>query len=126
MGRANESEAGPAATIEGSWVATGYNNGKQGVETPPDEVALTADFAPDGQVFGNGGCNGYSGPYSHTDTTIAIGPLMSSKMSCGDATDTIEFQYLAALERAQVWSILNGTLELRDNDGALQASFVRS
>ena len=39
-------EAGAPATIEGAWVVTGYNNGKQGVETPPDELGLTADFAP--------------------------------------------------------------------------------
>lgn len=119
-------QAGPAATIEGSWVVTQYNNGRQATESPPEDVALTADFAPDGQVFGSGGCNGFSGPYSHTDTTIAIGPLLSSRMSCGDTTDAIESQYIAALQRAQVWTILDGSLELRDDAGALQASFVRS
>ncbi len=29
----------PAATLEGAWVVTGYNNGKHGVETPPDGPA---------------------------------------------------------------------------------------
>ncbi len=118
-------QAGAPATLEGSWVVTGYNNGNEGVETPPDGSGLTADFGANGSVSGNGGCNQFNGGYSHTDTTIAIGPLMSTMMSCGDAADTLEQQYLAALQNATVWSITNGTLELRDDGGALQVSFAR-
>ena len=117
-------EAAAPATLEGAWVVTGYNNGKEGVESPPDGVVLTADFAPDGQVSGNGGCNTFSGGYSYTDTTIAIGPLMQSMMACGDPKDTVEQQYLAALQNATGWSIVNGALELRNGE-ALQVSFAR-
>ena len=41
-------EAAAPATVEGAWVVTGYNNGKQGVESPPEGIVLTADFSPDG------------------------------------------------------------------------------
>ena len=46
-------------------------------------------------------------------------------MACGDPKDSIEQQYTAALENAKVWAIQGGSLELRDNDGALQVSFAR-
>ena len=117
-------QAAPAATVVGAWVVTGYNNGKQGVESPPDGVVLTADFSADGSVSGNGGCNNFNGGYSYTDTTIAIGPLMSTMMACGDPKDTVEQQYLAALQNATSWSITSGALELRNGD-ALQVSFAR-
>ncbi len=105
-------------------MVTGYNNGRNGVETPPNS-SLTADFAPDGTVSGNGGCNSFHGGYSYTADTIAIGPLMSTVMACDEATNTLEQQYLTALQNATVWAILNGSLELRDDSGALQVSFVR-
>jgi heat shock protein HslJ len=120
-----EFEAGAPATIEGAWVVTGYNNGNEGVETPPDELGLTADFAPDGTISGFGGCNNFGGGYSYTDTTIAIGPLHATMMFCEGQPSTIEAQYLAALETATVWSITNGAFELRDDSGALQVSFAR-
>jgi heat shock protein HslJ len=118
-------EAAPSATVEGAWVVTGYNNGNQGVETPPDGAGLTADFAPDGTVSGNGGCNSFSGGYSYTADTIHIGPLMSTMMACDDATNTLEQQYLTALQNATVWAIQGGSLELRDDSDALQVSFAR-
>jgi heat shock protein HslJ len=118
-------QAAPAATLDGAWVVTGYNNGKQGVETPPDGAGLTADFAPDGTVSGNGGCNTFSGGYSYTADTIRIGPLMSTMKACDDATNTLERRYLTALENARVWAIQGGSLELRDDSGALQVSFAR-
>jgi heat shock protein HslJ len=118
-------EAGAPATVEGAWLVTGYNNGNEGVETPPEDILLTADFAPDGTVSGNGGCNTFGGGYSYTDTTIAIGPLRSTMMFCEDPAGSIEQQYLIALQNATVWSITNGVLELRDDSGALQVSFAR-
>ncbi len=88
-------------------------------------IVLTADFSPDGHVSGNGGCNNFNGGYSYTDTTIAIGPLMSTMMACGDATDSVEQQYTTALQAATVWAITDGALELRDAAGALQVTFAR-
>ena len=118
-------EAGAPASVEGAWVVTGYNTGTQAVTTPPADIVLTADFAPDGTVSGFSGCNTFGGGYSYTDTTIAIGPLRSTMMFCEDPAGSIEQQYLIALQNATVWSITNGVLELRDDSGALQVSFVR-
>lgn len=117
-------QAGAAATIEGAWVVTGYNNGNEGVETPPEDLVLTADFAPDGTVSGFGGCNTFNGGYSYTEDTIAIGPLMQTMMACEEPANSIEQQYTAALQNATSWSISNGALELRNGE-ALQVSFAR-
>ena len=117
-------EAGAAATLDGPWVATGFNNGNEGVETPPADVVLTADFSPDGTVSGSSGCNTFHGGYSYTADTIAIGPLMGTMMFCEGPAGTIEQQYLVALQNATSWSITNGTLELRKGE-ALQVSFAR-
>ncbi len=122
-------QAAPAATIYGAWVVTGYNDGRDpsvaGFLTPPDGADLTADFSPDGTVSGNGGCTTFSGGYSYTADTIHIGPLMSTMMACDDATNTLEQRYLTALQAATVWTIQGGSLELRDDNGALQVSFAR-
>lgn len=119
-------QAAPAATLEGAWVVTGYNNGKEAVVSPPEGVELTADFAPDGTVSGHGGCNTFSGGYSYTDTTIAIGPLLQTMMSCGDEKDAVEHQYLSALQAATTWAMEGDALVLRDDKGAMQVTLARS
>jgi heat shock protein HslJ len=112
------------ASVEGPWIATGWNNGNEGVVSPmTDDTAPSLSFHPDGTVDGNGGCNSFSGGYSIHDDAIAIGPLMGTLMSCGDELDTQQAQFTAALEAATTWSITSGSLELRDDSGALQASF---
>ena len=99
---------------------TNVNNGKDGVEPVPDGIGASVAFSPDGSVEGFGGCNAFSGGYSVDGTAITIGPLMSTMMSCGDATDAFEAQYLTALQAATTWSITSGTLDLRDASGAQQ------
>ncbi len=109
------------ATVDGPWNITQVNNGNQGVEPIPTGVSATISFLPDGTVEGFGGCNSFSGGYSLGDNNkIAIGPLMSSLVACGDPADTFEHQLLTALEMATQWSVANGNLELRDDSGALQ------
>ncbi len=45
---------------------------------------------------------------------------MATMMSCGDATDAFEAQYLTALQAATTWAVTSGTLDLRDASGAQQ------
>jgi heat shock protein HslJ len=108
------------ASVEGPWVVTLVNNGNQGVEPVPDGVSATVAFGPDGTVEGFGGCNSFGGGYSVDGESIAIGPLMSTKMSCGKTADTFEAQLLAALKAATTWSVSAGVLDLRDDSGAQQ------
>lgn len=110
------------ATVEGPWNVTMVNNGNQGVESIPAGISASVAFGADGNVEGFGGCNNFSGSYTVDGDKITIGPLMSTLAACDDATNQFEMQLLAALQNATTWSVTTGTLELRDDGGALQVS----
>jgi heat shock protein HslJ len=113
-----------ATGLLGTWTVTGVNNGQEAVVSVPDGLVLTVTFADDGSVAGFGGCNQFGGPYISGTDTIGIGPLHATMMSCGDETDGVERQLMAALEASTVWSVRGDQLELRDDGGALQVSLV--
>jgi heat shock protein HslJ len=108
------------------WVATGVNNGTGGVGNVVTGTTLTAIFGPQGTVAGSGGCNDYNGPYTNDATAIKIGPLAATKKLCATpaGVDDQEAQYFAALQKATRYTITGSRLELRDDGGALQVSFV--
>jgi heat shock protein HslJ len=119
-------EASDTATeITGRWTATSYYTGNaiEGVSAGP---TLTADF--DGtRISGNGGCNGFSGPYSVTGRTIDIGPLASTMMACTDeALTTQEQHYVAALQLATSFRVTGDRLELLRDGGTIAATFDRT
>jgi putative lipoprotein len=99
---------------------TSYNNGKEAVVGVVEASTLTIEFGTDGTMSGNGGVNTYSGPFTVDGTSVTIGPLASTMMAGPDKLMTQETQLLAALQNAKEWSVVNGRLELRDTEGALQ------
>ncbi len=115
----------PSSLTGTRWVATGVNNGKGGVESIVTGTTLTAIFTAPGAMAGSGGCNDYNGPYTTSGGTIKIGPLAATLKICASpaGVDDQEAQYFAALQKATKFAISFDTLELRDDSGALQASF---
>jgi len=99
---------------------TGYNNGKQAVTSPAADSTLTVEFGTDGTVSGNGGVNTFNGPFESTEKTVKIGPLASTMMAGPQELMDQEAQYLAALQNATVWTLVQGRLEMRDEAGATQ------
>jgi len=62
---------------------------------------VTLSFA-NGRVSGRAGCNLYSGPVEIGKGTLKIGPLISTKMACGQGgVMEQESVYLTALQSAQ-------------------------
>jgi heat shock protein HslJ len=113
----------PLGLGDAEWSADGVNNGRGGVSGLVEGTTITARFA-DGRVAGSGGCNRYTGAFEADGGSIRIGPLASTRMACpGAGVSEQETAYIAALERARRFSIVDRRLELRDEDGALQASF---
>jgi heat shock protein HslJ len=109
------------------WIVVDYNNGAQAVVSVLAGTKLTANFDAAGHISGFAGCNDYNGPVKTTPTKISIGPLASTRKSCGSPTGVMEQEnaYLAALASATTYSIQGATLELRTADGAIAASFSR-
>lgn len=117
----------PEATILGGWVASGINNGSDAVVTSDTTPLVTAVFDAEGRLTGFDGCNDYFTDYSVEGDQITISDAIgSTRMACpSEALSEQSQQYYAALVAATTWSVSpNGMLELRDDDGALQVSYV--
>jgi len=122
-----EFDLAPEATVVGSWVAQGINNGNQGVETNALTPTVTAVFDQDGQLSGVDGCNNYFTSYEIEGESITIAPeIATTMMACADpGLAELSQQYFAALGTAATWAVdASGSLELRDTDGALQVKYL--
>ena len=117
----------PEATVVGSWVAQGINNGTGGVETNEFTSKVTAIFDPEGRLAGIDGCNNYTTSYEVDLQDISISPrIATTMMACADpALDELSSQYFTALLAAATWSVdASGSLDLRDASGALQVKYL--
>jgi heat shock protein HslJ len=70
-----------------------------------DRAQATLEFTGDGFASGKGSCNQFRGPVTVSGETIAFGPLVATRMFCGDAVSNQETAYLAALDAAERWEI---------------------
>ena len=85
---------------------------------------ITAVFGEDGRVSGSAGCNNYFGAYTVNGSSIAIGPLGSTRMYCGGpGIMQQESTYLALLGRTEGFSISGNRLSLADANGSTLLSF---
>jgi heat shock protein HslJ len=116
-------ESEPAALTGTTWAATGINNGTGGVTSLVAGSTVTAEFADDGTVSGNAGCNSFNGTYEVLGDTMTIGPLATTRMACEPELSEQEANYLAALENATRFTLDRDRLELRDDEGALQVGY---
>ncbi|MFN8473148.1 MAG: META domain-containing protein [Anaerolineae bacterium] len=116
----------PVSLTTTRWVAIGYNNGKNAVQSVAAGTEITAIFGTDGKLTGSAGCNSYNAGYQTTGTNIQIEPPASTKKACAQAVMAQEAAYLAALPNASTYTIRDDTLELRDATGALLADYKAS
>ncbi|MEX1171483.1 MAG: META domain-containing protein [Chloroflexota bacterium] len=72
---------------------------------PIVDTIPTLDFGADGTVSGFAGCNTFNGTYQADESSIAFGPLATTKIGCPDPTMLVERAYLAALASATSWRI---------------------
>lgn len=107
------------------WKATGVNNGKGGVQSLVAKTEITIEFNDEGQVSGSAGCNTFTGGYEVEDDKIKFSPLATTRMMCSEPAGVMEQEtaFLQALGNSKVWKIQAGSLELRDENGSLQAKF---
>lgn len=85
-----------------------------------DKRSARLNFAPDGTLGGNGSCNTLRGRYTLEGNQLRIGPIVTTRMACGDALMEQEDRVLTALERATRATVPpHGFLTLQDADGAV-------
>jgi heat shock protein HslJ len=118
-------KADPQAALLGTWIATSIYTGTA-IEGVTGDATLTADFQAK-TVSGDGGCNGFNGPYTAAADEITIGPLASTMKACVDeALSTQEQHYLAALQLAKTYRVRGDTLELQREGGTIAVTFERA
>jgi heat shock protein HslJ len=92
-------------------------------QVPLPGSSLTAFFSSSGSFSGNGGCNTLNGSYTVSGSSISIGPLASTRMSCGPDLDAQEQAYTSALQSASTYAISGSQLMLFDGAGQEVARF---
>lgn len=114
----------PAELEKTLWQATAINNGRGGVVSGAGTELTSAQFL-DGKLTGNAGCNQYSAGYTRDENRITIGPVMTTRKHCPEPEEIMqqEQQYLDAITGTRMLNLDTGTLELRNEDGALQVRF---
>jgi heat shock protein HslJ len=68
-----------------------------------DQAQATLAFGDASKVSGNGSCNRFFGPAQIAESSITLGPLGSTRMSCAEALMNQEAKYLKALQAAERW-----------------------
>jgi heat shock protein HslJ len=93
-------DAAPAAgSIVGHWT------------TKTQGVAQTVTFDRKGHVYGDAGCNRFTGSYTVTGSHLKIGPLASTMMFC-DGKMNAESAFLTKLQAATSYSATSSTLHV--------------
>jgi len=107
--------ASPAAvSLDGTkWLLKGWAVSS----LDPADFSITADFI-EGQISGNSGVNGYSGPYTAgPGDAFSTGPLASTMMAGPEPAMRAESAYTQLLSDAKTYAATAETLKLYDAGG---------
>ena len=111
--------------VETAWRLDGITTGSDAVSSTVAGTEVTATFAGDGTLSGNGGCNTYNTGYTvDGDALVVDGAIATTKMACEPDVMDQEVAYLAALAETATFGIEGSTLPLSDADGGFLLSFV--
>jgi heat shock protein HslJ len=101
-----------AGGLSGKWriVAVG---GAEGL----DAARARAEFAPNGRFASTVGCNRIAGMPKVSGDKLTFGPMMATRMACPPPLDTVEHQYLAALEAVRAYRLDGKTLVFLGDGG---------
>ncbi len=95
------------------WVLVSYLNAAGETVTALADREVTAEFGPDGQMGGSGGCNRYFASYTVDGGNLTIGQAGSTMMACEpvEIMDQ-EAAFLAALGSAASWRVEGDQLHI--------------
>lgn len=104
------------------WVLTKLNGDLVNLESAELEQPYIKLTEKDNAVGGNGGCNGFGGTYTLTDTqTISFSQMLSTMRHCED--QGIEGVFIGNIQKATAYTLVNKELTFRDENGYVLATF---
>ncbi len=80
--------------------------------TQTNGVKQTITFDDEGKVFGDSGCNRFTGAYKVKGDRITIGPLASTLMACDQARMDAEQTFLTRLQAAVSYTATKKVLKI--------------
>ena len=103
--------AAPSHELNGtSWTLVEINE-----REPAGDSAPSLAFDDAGNISGSAGCNTYTAIAVFDDSSIAFGPLATTRMACPGVTGLQEAAFLRAMNDAQTYAIdSQGHLVLND------------
>ncbi len=82
-------------------------------KTRTNGVKQTITFTKDGEVFGDAGCNRFTGGYTTgPDGAISIGPLATTLMACQENVMNAEATFLVRIQAAVGYNVKPKTLQI--------------
>ncbi|HUH27206.1 META domain-containing protein [Gelidibacter sp.] len=116
------SSKGETPFIGTKWVLTKLNEDVLNLTKTELEQPFIKLSAKDNGVGGNGGCNSFGGTFTLKDNQhIEFSQMMATMRYCEGSS--IENMFMANLQKAVSYTINNGELTLRDENGYVLASF---
>jgi heat shock protein HslJ len=96
-----------------------------GAEELPADSGMFVQFAVDGSINGNGGCNSFFGSLQKANDGIVVGELGSTRMACPGKIMDREVAFMQALQNAVVFETGDERLQLIDDAGVMLADLVK-
>ncbi len=103
-------KVGGAAASSAGLTGTSWRVEDLAGERIPSDAEGTLDFSEAGKIAGRAFCNRFSGKAEISGAAIRIGPLMSTKMACGQDASERESRYFELLSKAERFAIDGSTL----------------
>lgn len=113
-----------SASPTGTWKLVSYGSPASLTPATPD-VDTSIDFAADGTLAGNVGCNGFGGDYSVDGDKIVFGQIISTLMFCEGPVGEQEATTLAVFVESAPFTINGNTLTITSADGLSVVNLVR-
>ncbi len=88
------------------------------ISEPVSDKPFILNFADDDSMGSQTDCNSLAGSYTHADSSLIFGSLMSTKMFCEASQEQV---YVAQLQAVSEYAILNNMLllSLKENTGMM-------
>jgi len=114
----------PSASLTGSWKLISYGSPANPAPAAPD-IDTSIEFASDGTLTGNVGCNGFGGDYTVEGNNIVFGQIISTLMFCEGPVGEQEATTLAVFTESAPFIVDGDTLTITSADGSSVVVLVR-